>query len=131
MSTAKRLAGLRLDAETCAAVEAVRGEGESFAAACERLLRAGLAGGTPDPDPRVVEVSVRSPGGHVDGVVGVFTMSVAAGMIALRRAAGWQASYRIVEPQPKTGADLPDPAAQAAALNADAERRNLLTLVKQ
>jgi hypothetical protein len=80
------------------------------------VRRRALADPAPDCDPRIVEVTLRSPGGHVDGVVGVFTLSVAAGMIALRRAAGWQASYRIVAEQPKVGAELPDPAAQVAAL---------------
>lgn len=79
--------------------------------------RLALSGGSPalDFDPRIVEVTVRSPGGFIDGVVGVFALSVAAGMIALRRAAGWDASYRIVAEQPKIGADLPDPVEQIEA----------------
>ena len=87
--------------------------GEAPAVTYRRLA---LSGGTPDFDPRVVEVTLRSPGGHVDGVVGVYTLSRAAGMIALRRTAGWEASYRIVDEQPKVGAELPDPQAQIAAL---------------
>ncbi len=85
------------------------------------VRRLALSGGAPvvDCDPRIVEVTLRSPGGHVDGVVGVFTLSVAAGMIALRRAAGWQASYRIVAEQPKVGGELPDPQAQVNALTID------------
>jgi hypothetical protein len=79
------------------------------------VRRRALTDPAPDCDPRNVEVTVRSPGGHVDGVVGVYTLSVAAGMIALRRAAGWQASYRIVDEQPKVGAELPDPEEQIEA----------------
>jgi hypothetical protein len=90
--------------------------GEAPAVTYRRLA---LSGGAPDCDPRNVEVTVRSPGGHVDGVVGVYTLSRAAGMIALRRAAGWEASYRIVDEQPKVGGELPDPAAQVAALTLD------------
>ena len=80
------------------------------------VRRRSLAGDAPDCDPRNVEVTVRSPGGHVDGVVGVYTLSRAAGMIALRRTAGWEASYRIVDQQPKVGGELPDPQAQIATL---------------
>lgn len=87
--------------------------GEAPAVTYRRLA---LSGGAPDCDPRNVEVTVRSPGGHVDGVVGVYTLSRAAGMIALRRAAGWEASYRIVDEQPKVGGELPDPQAQIATL---------------
>jgi hypothetical protein len=90
--------------------------GEAPAVAYRRLA---LSGGAPDCDPRIVEVTLRSPGGHVDGVVGVYTLSIAAGMIALRRAAGWTASYRIVAEQPKVGGELPDPAAQVNALTLD------------
>ena len=92
--------------------------GEAPAVTYRRLA---LSGGAPalDFDPRIVEVTVRSPGGHVDGVVGVYTLSRAAGMIALRRAAGWEASYRIVAEQPKVGGELPDPAAQINALTID------------
>ena len=79
------------------------------------VRRRSLAEDTPDCDPRIVEVTVRSPGGFIDGVVGVFALSVAAGMIALRRAAGWQASYRIVDEQPKVGGELPDPVEQIEA----------------
>lgn len=118
MSTTKRQTGIRLHPDAWQAVEARREPGESFAACGERLLLA-AARGAADPDPRIVEVTLRSPGGHIDGVVGVYPLSVAAGMIALRRAQGWQASYRIVEPVPKVGAELPDPAAQAAALTID------------
>jgi hypothetical protein len=95
--------------------------GEAPAVAYRRLA---LSGGAPDCDPRNVEVTVRSPGGHVDGVVGVYTLSVAAGMIALRRAAGWTASYRIVDEQPKVGGELPDPEEQIeAAIVAATPRR--------
>ena len=80
------------------------------------VRRRSLAEDAPDCDPKIAEVTVRSPGGHVDGVVGVYTLSRAAGMIALRRAAGWQASYRIVDEQPKVGGELPDPQAQIATL---------------
>ncbi len=80
------------------------------------VRRRSLADDAPDCDPRNVEVTVRSPGGHVDGVVGVYTLSRAAGMIALRRAAGWEASYRIVDEQPKVGGELPDPQAQIGTL---------------
>ena len=90
--------------------------GEAPAVTYRRLA---LSGGAPDCDPRNVEVTVRSPGGHVDGVVGVYTLSRAAGMIALRRAAGWEASYRIVDEQPKVGGELPDPQAQINALTID------------
>ncbi len=92
--------------------------GEAPAVTYRRLA---LSGGAPalDFDPRIVEVTVRSPGGFIDGVVGVFALSVAAGMIALRRAAGWTASYRIVDEQPKVGGELPDPAAQVNALTLD------------
>ena len=86
--------------------------GEAPAVTYRRLA---LSGGAPDCDPRNVEVTVRSPGGHVDGVVGVYTLSRAAGMIALRRAAGWTASYRIVAEQPKIGGELPDPVEQIEA----------------
>ena len=86
--------------------------GEAPAVTYRRLA---LSGGAPNCDPRNVEVTVRSPGGHVDGVVGVYTLSRAAGMIALRRVAGWEASYRIVDEQPKVGVDLPDPVEQIEA----------------
>jgi hypothetical protein len=98
-------------AEYEAIVEAAKGEQVAV-----HVRRASLASApAPDFDPRIVEVTLRSPGGHVDGVVGVFTLSVAAGMIALRRAAGWIASYRIVDEQPKVGAELPDPVEQIEA----------------
>ena len=88
--------------------------GEAPAVTYRRLA---LSGGAPalDFDPRIVEVTVRSPGGFIDGVVGVFALSVAAGMIALRRAVGWEASYRIVDEQPKVGGELPDPVEQIEA----------------
>ena len=96
-----------------AIVEAAQGEQIAVHVRQASLRQAAPA---PDCDPRVVEVTLRSPGGHVDGVVGVYTLSRAAGMIALRRTAGWEASYRIVDEQPKVGAELPDPQAQIAAL---------------
>ena len=95
-----------------AIVEAAKGEQIAVHVRQASLRQAAPA---PDCDPRVVEVTLRSPGGHVDGVVGVYTLSVAAGMIALRRAAGWTASYRIVDEQPKVGGDLPDPVEQIEA----------------
>lgn len=83
-----------------------------------------------DHDPRVVEVRARNASGRFDMRLGVFTASRAAGMQAIYEAKGWTVTLTEVSEQPKVGVDLPDPAAQAAVLNADAERRNLLTLVK-
>lgn len=119
MSTTKRQAGLRLDTETWAAVEAARLTGESFAAACERLLTAGLRGAAADPDPRVVEVHAKSKCGRFDLRVGVFTMSRALGMKIRHEAQGWTVTLTEVPEQPKVGGELPDPAAQVNALTLD------------
>lgn len=104
-----------------AIVEAAQGEQIAVHVRQASLRQAAPA---PDCDPRVVEVTLRSPGGHVDGVVGVYTLSVAAGMIALRRAAGWTASYRIVDEQPKVGPPLVDVAKLVAEFNAAADFRH-------
>ena len=87
--------------------------GEAPAVTYRRLA---LSGGTPDFDPRVVEVHARNPSGRFDMRLGVFTASIAAGMQALYEAKGWTVTLTPVPEQPKVGADLPDPQAQIATL---------------
>ncbi len=90
--------------------------GEAPAVAYRRLA---LSGGAPDPDPRVVEVHARSKCGRFDMRVGVYTMSRALGMKVRHEAQGWTVTLTEVPEQPKVGAELPDPAAQVAALTLD------------
>lgn len=104
-----------------AIVEAAKGEQVAV-----YVRRVSLSGGAePDPDPRVVEVHARSKCGRFDMRVGVFTLSRALGMQALHEARGWTVTLTPVPEQPKVGAEMPDPALQAARLNAAAELRDL------
>jgi len=90
--------------------------GEAPAVAYRRLA---LSGGAPDCDPRIVEVHARSKCGRFDMRVGVYTMSRALGMKIRHEAQGWTVTLTEVPEQPKVGAELPDPAAQVAALTLD------------
>jgi len=90
--------------------------GEAPAVTYRRLA---LSGGASDDDPRVVEVHARSKCGRFDMRVGVYTMSRALGMKIRHEAQGWTVTLTEVPEQPKVGAELPDPAAQVAALTLD------------
>jgi len=87
------------------------------------VRRLALSGGG-DPDPRVVEVTLRSRCGRWDGVAGVYTFSVAVEMIKTHERKGWTGELRLVDERPKVGPALPDVDAQVAAFNAAAEMRH-------